>query len=82
MSGINTIQYEVVTRQDLLIDSAPVTIVNVALTCDLLATPWCVNPDQIDAALEELKGSISADDIRKVREELAKYKSYQPFLAQ
>ncbi|ELT90432.1 hypothetical protein CAPTEDRAFT_75285, partial [Capitella teleta] len=42
ISGLDTIEYEILTRQDLLIESAPVTILNVQLTCDFLRTPWCV----------------------------------------
>jgi hypothetical protein len=82
VSGLDTIQYDVMSQQELLIDSAPVTILNVQLSCDMIRTPWCVNPDQLETALNDLSHSLSAEAIAKIRNELSKYKSYQPFLAQ
>lgn len=79
ISGINTIQYKVPSRYDLMIGEAPVTILNVELTCDMLRTPWCVFPDQLEETLNDLRGNgiISDEDINKIKNELSKFRSYQ-----
>ena len=48
MTGLDTTVYEIDSVRELEVEGAPVTIVNVILTCDLNDTPWCMTPQQID----------------------------------
>ncbi|KAK3704746.1 hypothetical protein QZH41_009749 [Actinostola sp. cb2023] len=40
-TGISNIDYEIMSKKELTIDGAPLTIVNVELECDYDVTPWC-----------------------------------------
>ncbi|XP_047210526.1 beta-1,4-galactosyltransferase 7 isoform X1 [Girardinichthys multiradiatus] len=40
--GLTNLQYQVESRQELTISSAPCTIINVKLDCDQSQTPWCL----------------------------------------
>ncbi|XP_070541113.1 beta-1,4-galactosyltransferase 7-like [Ptychodera flava] len=44
VTGLDTVRYEVVSKYELQIDGAPVTMVNVMLDCDKTVTPWCDHP--------------------------------------
>ncbi|XP_076338199.1 pantetheinase-like isoform X2 [Tachypleus tridentatus] len=40
-TGLNTVQYRVVSKHNLMIDEASVTVINVELVCNYTVTPWC-----------------------------------------
>lgn len=40
-TGLEDLQYNVVRRHRLTIDSVPVTVIDVQLECDKTVTPWC-----------------------------------------
>nr|XP_018907054.1 PREDICTED: beta-1,4-galactosyltransferase 7-like [Bemisia tabaci]XP_018910231.1 PREDICTED: beta-1,4-galactosyltransferase 7-like [Bemisia tabaci] len=45
ITGLNTLQYSLVSTRSFLVDhSAPVTVLNVRLSCDEKLTPWCKCP--------------------------------------
>ena len=37
-----------VSRVDILIEGAPVTIINIELKCDLDFSPWCIDSEMYD----------------------------------
>ena len=44
ITGLDTLQYEEVKRNELVIDGHPCTVVDVTLSCDYDVTPWCDFP--------------------------------------
>ncbi|KAM9375760.1 beta-1,4-galactosyltransferase 7 [Pholidichthys leucotaenia] len=40
--GLTNLQYQVESRQELIISSAPCTVINTRLECDQNQTPWCL----------------------------------------
>lgn len=40
-TGLNNIKHRIIRTNRLVIDGTPVTIVNIALECDMKRTPWC-----------------------------------------
>ena len=40
-TGLRTVSYKIVSRQEITISDAPATILNIALVCDRTLTPWC-----------------------------------------
>ncbi|CAH1785198.1 unnamed protein product [Owenia fusiformis] len=50
LTGVDTVQYTIDNQHDITISGAPVTVYNILLECDLLATPWCIHPDVLAAS--------------------------------
>uniref|UniRef100_A0A0B7B8W5 Beta-1,4-galactosyltransferase n=1 Tax=Arion vulgaris TaxID=1028688 RepID=A0A0B7B8W5_9EUPU len=44
-TGVSTVKYKVDSVSELVINEAPVTIINVSLECDIKLTPWCLQAD-------------------------------------
>ncbi|XP_052773130.1 beta-1,4-galactosyltransferase 7-like [Mya arenaria] len=44
-TGVHTVKYEVKARNSLSINRAPVTLLEVKLSCDFLRTPWCLKKE-------------------------------------
>ncbi len=40
-TGLNTVQFKLISVNEMTVDSAPFTVYNVELICDLSLTPWC-----------------------------------------
>ncbi|OWF41498.1 beta-1,4-galactosyltransferase 7-like [Mizuhopecten yessoensis] len=47
-TGVSTVKYSVDHRVNLVIDGAPVTMLNVRLKCDLEKTKWCLKKEDHD----------------------------------
>ncbi|XP_064630880.1 beta-1,4-galactosyltransferase 7-like [Lineus longissimus] len=45
-TGVNNVNYKVLSKKKLLIDGATVTIINVSLSCDINSTPYCQMPTE------------------------------------
>ncbi|XP_064600700.1 beta-1,4-galactosyltransferase 7-like [Liolophura sinensis] len=60
-TGVNTVQYKVQSLKKLTIDGAPLTIMNIMLSCDLTVTPWCLKPEDHAKYLDS-KGKVLPDN--------------------
>ncbi|XP_017777118.1 PREDICTED: beta-1,4-galactosyltransferase 7 [Nicrophorus vespilloides] len=40
-TGLHDVKYKILAVHNLTVDSTPVTVVNIQLTCDKAVTPWC-----------------------------------------
>lgn len=40
-TGLNTLKYKIRDKNELTIDNAKVTVLNIELDCDRKITPWC-----------------------------------------
>lgn len=40
-TGVDTVQYKLISQNELIFDGAPLTVYNVELECDTTKTPWC-----------------------------------------
>lgn len=40
-TGVDTVQYKLLSQNELIFDGAPLTVYNVELDCDKSKTPWC-----------------------------------------
>ncbi|XP_006815466.1 beta-1,4-galactosyltransferase 7-like [Saccoglossus kowalevskii] len=47
ITGLDTVRYELVSKHEMHIDGAPITMINVILDCDKTVTPWCDVPEQV-----------------------------------
>jgi xylosylprotein 4-beta-galactosyltransferase len=45
-TGVNNVKYKMLSRKELSVDGAPVTIINVELSCDIDVTPYCQMPTE------------------------------------
>lgn len=44
-TGFHTLSYEIVARYNMVIDGAPLTVLNVQLHCNYSKTPWCLREE-------------------------------------
>ena len=47
MTGVDTVQYELLSKKEVTISGYKCYVYNIQLYCDLNETPWCVHPDQL-----------------------------------
>lgn len=46
LTGLNNVEYSIVSRKEMEIEGAPVTILNINLVCHMEKTPWCVHSEE------------------------------------
>ncbi|KAH9500049.1 Beta-1,4-galactosyltransferase 7 [Bulinus truncatus] len=54
-TGISTVKYEVDSIHEITMDSAPVTVINIFLECNVDFTPWCLQLEDHEAYLKQLE---------------------------
>ena len=47
ITGVDSVQYTIISTNNLTIEDAPVQMLNVNLYCDLDFTPYCITPEQL-----------------------------------
>lgn len=47
MTGIHDVSYKIHNTHSVVIDSLPITVLNVELICNKTATPWCQCPEPL-----------------------------------
>ena len=55
VTGVDSVQYDLISRHNITVDGAPVTVLNVELRCDLTKTPWCISHEAYDAIQQYLR---------------------------
>ena len=56
-TGLDNVQYFIRSKRHLTIDSAPFTLYDVELLCDILSTPWCVTKNRVNETQKLLMAS-------------------------
>ncbi|XP_052227017.1 beta-1,4-galactosyltransferase 7-like isoform X2 [Dreissena polymorpha] len=44
-TGVSTVKYDVKATHHVMLDGAPVTVLDVKLSCDYMKTPWCLKKE-------------------------------------
>lgn len=47
VTGIHDVSYKLHSTHNVVIDSLPITVLNVELLCNKTATPWCQCPEPV-----------------------------------
>nr|CAD7445378.1 unnamed protein product [Timema bartmani]CAD7459691.1 unnamed protein product [Timema tahoe] len=66
-TGLSNVQYHLQSSRELTIDGAPVMVLNIALSCDKLLTPWCECKVSSTAAAAKSNVSAGGSHIKTAR---------------
>lgn len=47
VTGIHDVAYKIYSTHNVIIDTLPITVINVELICNKTATPWCQCPEPL-----------------------------------
>lgn len=50
---MTTVKYTVDSRRELTVEGFSVTVLNIALECDVNSTPWCLRPEDHEWYLKQ-----------------------------
>lgn len=73
VTGLDTVQYNIESTTELLIEASPVTIVNIHLDCKLELTPWCVPPDQLQSMMDKLTAELTYQEAKTIESALVQH---------